>query len=294
MTGASERARLAAVEHRRESPSAYVEYQMLSARRGMWPRILRHLSDPAGKRALDVGCGTGGLALFLASQGLRVSAVDNQQYDPVALDTARSEARRRQLAVEVRHADASSLPYESRSFDLIVCSQVFEHLSDPEAAIAEIERVLAPGGLAMVDFPGWYGPFNGHIDDTVRLPWAHLLPRDLVRRLAQPHDFAVYQTLAGLSYQRFESIARDAGLGIIEARPMWFLTHAGRALVRGAFSDAVRTFRREPSEVLRFAFLAATAPLSYIPYIREFFAAGYRYALRHQTEGRDLLEELTP
>ena len=283
MTTTVERDRLAAVERRRESPEAYVEYQILSAERGLWPRVLRQISNPIGKRALEIGCGTGGLAIFLASRGMRVSAIDNEQYDAAALETARREACKRGLTVDVRHGDAVALPYPTSAFELVVCSQVFEHLSDPDAALREIARVLKPGGVALVDFPGWFYAYGGHIDDAIRWPWAHLLPPSVVRawceRRGTLNDYAVYRTLGGLTYRRFEWLARSVGLRIEQRRPMWFLTHPGRALIGGAVADALRAFRADPSEVLRFGLLVVTAPLALVPWLRELFAAGQKYTL---------------
>ena len=102
-------------------------------------------ADLAGRRLLDVGCGTGRLAALLAEQhGARVSGVD-----PSAEMLA--VAQRRQIpAVELVPGHAEQLPFPDSHFERAVMFLVVQHVDRPRA-FAEIERVLAPAGrLAIV------------------------------------------------------------------------------------------------------------------------------------------------
>jgi ubiquinone/menaquinone biosynthesis C-methylase UbiE len=54
---------------------------------------------------------------------------------------------------EIVAGDARDMPFESQSFDLVVCSEVLEHVPEPERAIAEMKRVVRPGGLVIVTVP---------------------------------------------------------------------------------------------------------------------------------------------
>jgi ubiquinone/menaquinone biosynthesis C-methylase UbiE len=107
-----------------------------------------------GEQALDVGCGTGTLAVELARQrpGLAVAGVDA---DDAMLDRARGKADRAGVQLDLRTAFAQELPFADASFDLVVSSLFFHHLrrEDKLATAAEILRVLRPGGrLAIADW----------------------------------------------------------------------------------------------------------------------------------------------
>jgi SAM-dependent methyltransferase len=102
-----------------------------------------------GRRVLDLGCGTGYGAFFLASHGARrVSAVD-LGVEGLAYGAA---VYRHPRLVYVQ-ADAPRLPFADASFDFVFSSQVIEHVPSPEAFLQEIRRVLAPGGFCLVTTP---------------------------------------------------------------------------------------------------------------------------------------------
>lgn len=114
---------------------------------------LRGLLPPAG-RVLDVGCGYGRIALPLAALGHTVTGFDIARS---LLRAARSEAARRGLAVRFDEGSMTSLPYDSGAFDAALClwTAFYEltALEEQVAALAEMRRVLAPGGIAIVEGP---------------------------------------------------------------------------------------------------------------------------------------------
>lgn len=102
-----------------------------------------------GARWLDVGCGAGTLTQSLARLGAQGEAVDGS---PAMIEAAR-QARGAGVdgAFDFRVIETvESLPYAAGSFDGVLCSSVLEYLERPEAALAEIARVLRPGGRLLL------------------------------------------------------------------------------------------------------------------------------------------------
>ena len=104
--------------------------------------------------ALDVGCGTGFLALLLAEVGHRVTGVDAAE-EMLAL--ARDKATRAGLLASFQRGDAEALPLPAASFDLLVERHVIWTLPEPSVALAEWARVLRPGGCLVLVEGDWQG-----------------------------------------------------------------------------------------------------------------------------------------
>ncbi|HEX4430569.1 MAG TPA: class I SAM-dependent methyltransferase [Frankiaceae bacterium] len=110
-----------------------------------------------GDRLLDLGCGAGRHAAEACRRGATVVALDMSAPD---LKEARDRLgevdaeRKRSLPVQ---GDALRLPFADGTFDRIIAAEVLEHIPADEAAMAELARVLRPGGLVAVTVPRW-GP----------------------------------------------------------------------------------------------------------------------------------------
>jgi ubiquinone/menaquinone biosynthesis C-methylase UbiE len=106
--------------------------------------VQRHFRP--GASVLDVGCGGGREALALAAQGFRVTAVD---FVPSFVEACRAAAKARGLAIDVREADATALPFADASFDhVMMVGQLLGHLRPRERrlqVLREIRRVMRPG-----------------------------------------------------------------------------------------------------------------------------------------------------
>jgi len=107
-------------------------------------RLATILSLNGSERALDVGTGAGAFAIALAD---RVAAVVGVDVVPELLELARQRAP---AGVEFVEADATALPFPDGSFDLVCCARTLHHVARPELVLAEMTRVLAPGGTMLV------------------------------------------------------------------------------------------------------------------------------------------------
>jgi SAM-dependent methyltransferase len=108
-----------------------------------------------GMRVLDAGCGSGRhLCEAFRTPGVEVAGIDISRAD---LGKARGfltlMARERRGRWSVACADVGHLPFSGALFDVVVCSEVLEHVFDNRAAVAELARVLKPGGDLVVTVP---------------------------------------------------------------------------------------------------------------------------------------------
>jgi SAM-dependent methyltransferase len=117
--------------------------------RGMWRLAAIWLdgvlNGRRGLRALDIGCGAG-MTLARLVQRVEIDSVVGLEPSPLAL------ARARRFGVDLARGSLLALPFAARSFDLVTCFDVLQHL--PEAsearAASELGRVLRPGGIALI------------------------------------------------------------------------------------------------------------------------------------------------
>jgi len=111
----------------------------------------RTINLPESARILEVGCGDGALSGVLCSKlGLSVSGVDTSEK---GLAFARRMFSERGLAGDFRHVTGYGTGFPDSSFDLIICSDVIEHVDDPSRMLAEIRRILVPGGRLIITTP---------------------------------------------------------------------------------------------------------------------------------------------
>ena len=104
--------------------------------------------DPQDLSLLDVGCGGGLLAERFAGLGCRVTGVDPSG---PTLEAARAHAEKSSLNITYVEGTGENIPLAAASFDIACCCDVLEHVDSPDAVIAEIARVLKPGGLFFFD-----------------------------------------------------------------------------------------------------------------------------------------------
>jgi SAM-dependent methyltransferase len=121
----------------------------------LWQSV--HGERPAGRRVLDVGGGPGYFAGAFTDAGLRYIGVEP---DPNEMHAA-GPALARDSGTFVR-ASGMALPFADDSVDICLSSNVAEHVPRPWELGGEMLRVTRPGGLAVLSYTVWLGPFGGH------------------------------------------------------------------------------------------------------------------------------------
>lgn len=193
--------------------------------------LLRRLLPLAGARVADIGCGPAQLSRRLVGEGLVRSVaaleVDREQH-------ARNLAAAPLAGLSFVLAGADALPFPGASFDLALMFKSLHHVPAGrlDAALAEIARVLAPGGLLYVSEPVFAGPFNEvmrlfHDEEAVRAAALAALRRAAERGLLQAVEERHFET--PIVFRDFDDFVER----------MVRVTHTDLA-VEGALLEAVR------------------------------------------------------
>ncbi len=108
------------------------------------PKLLKFAKVQSGDKVLDVGCGTGVVALTAARHGALTSGSD---LTPELIDQAIENAKIAQLKIDFQVADVEELPYHDNSFDFVLSQFGHMFAPRPEVCSKEMLRVLKPGGI---------------------------------------------------------------------------------------------------------------------------------------------------
>ena len=141
-------------------------------------RVCAMLNGRVG-RVLDIGCGPGLMTEALVERGGEVWGVD---FLEPALAWARAEAEKASWGDRAHYVagDAQALPFAAATFDTVIAMGVLEYLSDAYRFVAEVRRVLRPGGLLVISVPSRIAPYHlaqSFLDRFVGPPYR------LIRRL---------------------------------------------------------------------------------------------------------------
>jgi len=130
-----------------------------------------------GENILEVGCASGALLHALSEMGFECSGVD---VSPVAVQTATELMDHVRTRPRISGARAEALPFQSRSFDVVIARSLMEHVSDPVSVVSEAFRVLRPGGIFWFQTASAMCPFQNEI---ARFPLFGWYPLSWKRRL---------------------------------------------------------------------------------------------------------------
>ncbi len=151
-----------------------------------------------GAKVLEVGCGPGYLSIRLArDNGLDVTGID---LDPAMIERARAKAEHLSTGQtrmpRFTVGNAAAMTFDDASFDLVVSTLSMHHWSDRPSGLAEITRVLRPGGTALIwDLKAGAVPFHRHAPDPVAQVHGSALRLVSVTPWRWPWPFAFLQRL---------------------------------------------------------------------------------------------------
>jgi SAM-dependent methyltransferase len=161
-------------------------HTVLNAGTGSYPAVADALQLGPDDSLLELGCGAGG---FLAGQADRVHSVAGVDLSDIQIGLARKRLGQHIAAgtAEIVHGDAAALPWPDASFTVVTCMSVFEVFPDPSGVVAEVFRVLRPGGRAVLNIGEQVEP--GTQTHRLRNDW-WVWTEDDVRRMVEQAGFA--------------------------------------------------------------------------------------------------------
>jgi SAM-dependent methyltransferase len=183
-------------------------------------RLLDLLPASPGERWLDAACGPGIVARALAP---RVAAVEGVDLTPAMVDLATREAAERGIAnVRFMLGDATALPYGDAAFAGAVTRFSLHHVPLPGRVVAELARVVRPGGIVAV---------ADHVtaDEAVTAAW-----HEEIERLRDPSHWAC------LTPTRIAGLGRQAGLAVVREERWDFAIDFEEWIGRGSGGEASR------------------------------------------------------
>lgn len=238
--------------------------------RGMWEarQLWKRLGiRPAfeGKRVLEVGSGLGSLSATIALGGAQ-TVVGIDTWEP---RVAFANNKVRDRFPELTNVHFVSTPIErldgANQFDVITSQNTFEHISDVDAVLASIYRLLIPGGRAYIGFsPLYHSPFGDHgeLRAPIRLPWGHLIAGEK-------------RVIASYNKANQEAVTTLAECGFNGLKPAQF---------RGAFKRCgleLEQIRVNPGEGrLKQALMSGFKTLAALPGLEPYFTVGMYVILR--------------
>jgi SAM-dependent methyltransferase len=206
--------------------------------------IARYGGALPGRRILDLGSGMGGTSVALGLAGAAPLAFE---YNRAYCDIIRLRARRYDLGLPVVNGAGEQLPFDDASFDLVIAWDVVEHVQDPARLLAELARVLGPGGRVLLTVINRFAFRDPHY----HLPLLNWLPRPLAEAIIERRgrskrgaDFSDRQRLSEMHYYTlgsFRQLAARYGFRVGDIREDRLRRNEGGASgLKGHARDVLR------------------------------------------------------
>lgn len=188
--------------------------------------------DFTGRKVLDIGCGSGGITLFLARE-YPLSHITGFDVEQPVIDAAVRRAQQEGLSgrASFLRGDPGPLPFDDESFDIVFSKDALIHVADKEALFAEIFRVLRPGGrFAASD---WLIAHDGEPSAKMR---AYLEAEGLSFGMASPARYEAAMRKAG--FRDVRTVNRNPWYREIARGELDRLKGADRARIAAIVGDA--------------------------------------------------------
>ncbi|WP_412537817.1 methyltransferase domain-containing protein [Longispora sp. K20-0274] len=202
-------------------------------------RVAAALGLVPGMAVLDVGCGPGADLAGLVAEVGPTGAVLAVDADPAMV----AVARRRFPGADVRLGDAHALPVADATIDRTLTDRVLQHVADPAGAVAELRRVLRPGGVAVIADNDWDTLVIDDPDLDTSRAYTRYVRRDVVRNAAVGRQAARLCAAAGFAVRDVAAVPvvfRDAAAA---ERILRITEVTGRAVLAGAMDrEAARAW----------------------------------------------------
>ena len=219
-------------------PAAYA--QNASFVHGMAGGVVEWLAPLAGEQILDLGCGDGQLTARLAQSGAILTGVDA---DARMVEAAKARG------LEAHHAMAERLPFPDASFDAVFSNAALHWVRDQDAMMAEVRRVLKPGGRFVAEMGG-----HGNIA-AIRVGLMAVLSRhghgdaeEGVNYYATPQAYSARLSRHGFNVEQIALIPRPTPLA--ESGMEGWLRTFRRGVIEGLPADLRDTVVRETAALL--------------------------------------------
>ncbi len=149
------------------------------------------------KKILDVGCASGWFLHEISKKFSKTKCIGIDTYKEAIL-----YGKKRYKNLTLVHADCHKIPFPPESFDLVICTEVLEHVLDPKKVVEEIKRVLKPDGIAVIEMD------SGNFLFRIIWYWWTTM-RNGVWKDAHIHPFTA---------KKLENIIKKGGLKILQKK----------------------------------------------------------------------------
>jgi SAM-dependent methyltransferase len=270
--------RHAAVRFRSEYDYAVFEYWRSA-------KVLAYL-EKAGitkfDRVLDDGCGGGGMCVSFAQEARLVVGIEpGNRFRDVG---TRLAAEKGVTNVRFTYADGTALPFRNSTFDLVLSHSVIEHVANPLEYLKEARRVLAPGGVMLLNTAPYLSSSGSHLP-KYKLPFP--LPLHLI--VGRKAAFAVACWTGKHRPGWFDADSQNSSFVTVPtqggAKPDDLLYHATVQNLRGHIRAAGLKLKREDLAISRLVTRNLPAPIARsvpgIPLVRDILVTNMEYLLVH-------------
>ena len=220
--------------------------QFILERRYKLAKVYAHEAFDRGGFYLDVGCGNGAQTVLFAQHFDQWTGIDveEKRLDEFRRELLRGEYEAAKKEHEIVLYDGGHIPLGDRTVDVLTCTEVIEHTQSDTATIAELMRVLKPGGTAIITVPNKWWIFETHGANLPLLPWNRVpffswLPKPIHSKYAKAR---IYRK------SEIENLVRSSGFDI---HTSLYITAPMDMLRPEALQSAVRNsiFRNDETSI---------------------------------------------